>query len=113
LSYPGTVTIPTPTTTDTPALNDFIDVASINFVGSGETITVGGASYVVVGNNRGNGYSLVLDRPVPNALPAGSIVKADVDGTKGRPGLEESTPTSSGSVVSVAFALIVALLALF
>jgi len=113
---PGTITIPVPTTTDTPAGTDVVPV-SVPVFGTGDNITIPGVpdTFVVVGSWGGDVASIVVDHPVPSNIPAGTIISTSVDGTKGRPDLEKATPTNppnSASSISVAFALIVALFAL-
>jgi len=110
---PGTVTVPTPTTEDVPALSDVIPLRTPSFAGTGDQISVGGQTFTVRGSNNGNLYELVIDGHTQSAIPAGSTVKKTVDGSRGQAPLESVNSTSSGSALSVAFALIFALLALF
>jgi len=107
---PGTVTIPVPTTTDAPALGDSLDVAAIALQG-GDSISILGDSYTVTAATAAK--KVYVEPSLAKPVPAGTMIKTEVDGTYGRnPGTDEA-PSNASTLLSVSVALLVAMLALF
>jgi len=108
---PGTVNLPTATSTDSGSTVTYLQVKNTGGLQAGDTLNFNGMSMTnQVASISGN--TIYLATPLASALPEGSVIYATVSNAYGRPitGNDITSPSSSSTVsviVSLLFALIV------
>jgi len=110
---PGTVDLPTASTTPAPEGQNYLVVAGSGGITDGDVVTVNGQTNLVISIN---GNIMTLSNALSADVPAGSIITATVSNANGRPvhkADDASSPSgNSASSVAVVAAFVLALIAL-
>jgi choice-of-anchor A domain-containing protein/fibro-slime domain-containing protein len=109
---PGLVNLPTVVTTPANTETTYLQVQTGGNIRPGDTLYFDGQTQTnTVSGVSGN--TIYLTNPLTQTVESGTVAYATVDGTMGRPPNSGVVPSSSSSsVISVAFSLLVVLLAL-